>query len=72
MSALPVLSDEQEKELLRRCWYTHDARWFMSVAQEFSLEAANKLNRQVCRGLGRTEGRRLLEAFEVSQVDSLE
>ncbi len=72
MSVYPALTDEQEKEILRKCWYTHDARWFMSVAQEFGLEAANRLNRLTVRALGRTEGRRLLRAFGLSQVSSLE
>lgn len=60
-----VLSDQQEKELLRKCWYTHDARWFMSVAQEFGLEAANKLNKRTCRALGEAEMRRLVKALGI-------
>jgi len=35
VSSALVLSDEEEKELLRSCWYSHDARWYMAVAQEF-------------------------------------
>jgi hypothetical protein len=66
MRGEPALSDEQEKELLRKCWYTHDARWFMSVAQEFGLEAANKLNKRVCRALGEAEMRRLVKALGIA------
>ena len=63
----PALSDEQEKELLRKCWYTHDARWFTSVAQEFGLEAANKVNRRACRALGEAEMRRFVKALGIAQ-----
>lgn len=35
VSSALVLSDQKEKELLRSCWYSHDARWYMAVAQEF-------------------------------------
>jgi hypothetical protein len=66
MSAKPALPDEQEKELLRKCWYTHDARWFMSVAQEFGLEAANRLNKRTCRALGEAEMRRLVKALGIA------
>jgi len=62
----PALSDEQEKELLRKCWYTHDARWFMSVAQEFGLEAANRLNKRTCRALGVAEMRRFVNALGIA------
>jgi hypothetical protein len=66
MSVHPALTDEQEKALLRRCWYSHDARWFMAVAQEFGLQAANRLNRRVCRALGQTEMRRFVRALGIA------
>lgn len=66
MGGEPTLSDEQENELLRKCWYTHDARWFMSVAQEFGLEAANRLNKRTCRALGEAEMRRLIRALGIA------
>jgi hypothetical protein len=67
MSREPALSDEQEKELLRKCWYTHDARWFMSVAQEYGLDVANKLNKRTCRALGEAEMRRFVRALDIPQ-----
>jgi hypothetical protein len=66
MSDNRPLSDEAEKELLRKCWYTHDARWFMSVAQEFGLDAANKLNKRTCRALGEAEMRRFVKALGIA------
>ena len=71
MNEDPVLPAEATVELLRRCWYSHDAHWFMSVAGEFGLEAANRLNRQVCRRLGNTETLRLMKALGVSQVSTV-
>jgi hypothetical protein len=62
-----VLSDEKEKELLRSCWYSHDARWYMTVAQEFGVEAANRLNKRVCRALGKAEMRRLVRALGIAE-----
>jgi hypothetical protein len=57
-----VLSPDETAELLRSCWYSHDAQWFMAVAQEFGMEAANRVNRRAVRALGRTEVRRLARA----------
>jgi len=66
VSSALVLSDEKEKELLRNCWYSHDARWYMAVVQEFGVEAANRLNRRVCRALGKAEMRRLVMALGIA------
>lgn len=60
------LTEQEQLELLRRCWYSHDARWFMAVAQEFGLQAANTLNKRACRALGEVEMRRLVAALGIA------
>jgi hypothetical protein len=32
------LSEGTREDLLRGGWYSHDARWFAAVAQEFGIE----------------------------------
>ncbi len=66
-----TLDAETEKDLLRRCWMWHDARWFAAVAGEFGMEAANRINRKNVRALGQTEMRRLMKALAVDRVDDL-
>jgi hypothetical protein len=66
VSSALVLSDEKEKELLRSCWYSHDARWYRVVAREYGLEATNRLNKQVCRALGKAEMHRLVKALGIA------
>ncbi|MEW6374400.1 MAG: hypothetical protein AB1502_01235 [Thermodesulfobacteriota bacterium] len=39
---------------------SHDARWFMAVADHFGIDAANRLNQFVCRELGRVEMKRFM------------
>ncbi len=34
---LARLSPEEREALLIKCWMSHDARWFMAVAQAFAL-----------------------------------
>ena len=68
----PALSDQQEKELLRRCWYMHDARWFMFVAQEFGLEAANRVNKRACHALGEAEMRSFVKALGITAPTTMQ
>jgi hypothetical protein len=57
------LSFEMEKDLLVKGWMSHDARWFMAVAEHFGIESANRLNQIVARELGRVEMKRLMKAL---------
>ena len=61
------LSFESQKDLLIRGWMSHDARWFMAVAENFGIEAANRLNQSVCRDLGRVEMTRFIKSLALPQ-----
>jgi len=62
---LNLLSFETEKDLLIKGWMSHDARWFMAVAQHFGIEVANRLNQIVCRELGRVEMKRFMKTLDL-------
>jgi hypothetical protein len=66
-----TLSEEVQQDLLRRCWLWHDARWYASVAAEFGLDVADRLNRANVLALGATEMRRVMKALGVDRVDNL-
>lgn len=57
-----------EQDLLRRCWYWHDARWFAAVAAEFGIDAANRINRANVLALGQVEMRRLMKARGIERA----
>ncbi|MBK5093721.1 MAG: hypothetical protein JJE48_09430 [Actinobacteria bacterium] len=40
-----TLETDELKELLVKCWMTHDGSWFYSCMREFGVEAANRLNK---------------------------
>ena len=65
------LDHEAEQDLLRRCWYWHDARWFAAVAGEFGIDAANRINRANVLALGQVEMRRLMKARRIERVASI-
>jgi Family of unknown function (DUF6125) len=66
------LSSEIQKDLLIKGWMSHDARWFMAVAEQFGIEAANRLNQMVARELGRVEMKRFMKALDLSPSRNME
>src|SRR4030043_923008 len=69
---LSSLSFSEQKDLLIKGWMSHDARWFMAVAERFGIEEANRLNQKVCRELGKVEMKRFMKALTLSQPKDLE
>lgn len=67
-----VLSAEEREELLRDCWYYHDARWYTEVAHSIGHEVANRLNARAARSLGKTEMRRLVARLGGQRPSSIE
>ena len=62
---LATLSREEREALLIKCWMSHDARWFMAVAQDFGLEAANRLNQVASHEEGKVEAHRIMGALQI-------
>ncbi len=69
---LSSLSSDVQKDLLVKGWMSHDARWYMAVAEHFGIEAANRLNQMVTRELGRVEMKRLMKALNLSAPKNTE
>ncbi len=69
---LSSLSFDTQKDLLVKGWMSHDARWFMAVAEHFGIDAANRLNQFVCRGIGRVEMKRFMKSLSLSPPKDME
>jgi hypothetical protein len=69
---LSSLSFDAQKDLLIKDWMSHDARWYMAVAEHFGLEHANRLNQKVARDLGRVEMKRFMKALDLSPSRNME
>jgi hypothetical protein len=69
---LSNLSFDMQKDLLIKGWMSHDARWFMAVAERFGIDAANRLNQFVCRELGRVEMKRFMSTLNLSPPKNLD
>jgi hypothetical protein len=55
------------KELLIKCWMSHDAMWFYTCLQEFGIEKANELNLASIRSLSKIEVPRILRALGINK-----
>lgn len=62
------LSPPEREALLIKCWMSHDARWFMAVAREYGLEAANRLNQRAAHALGEVEAGRVARALDIARM----
>ncbi len=70
--ALRRLSPGEREALLIKCWMSHDARWFVAVAQSFGLEAANRLNQVAAHEEGKAEARRIVRALGLPPVTTVD
>ncbi len=58
------------KELLIKCWMTHDGSWFASVLEEYGIDAANRMNKAAISKLAPLELRRVIRAAGLGEVDA--
>ena len=74
MTLFEQLNKHQLKELLVKCWMTHDGSWFYNCVKEFGIEIANKLNKASIKTLSPFEVQRVQKALgmEKTKVKSFE
>ncbi|MFH1139465.1 MAG: DUF6125 family protein [Pseudomonadota bacterium] len=66
------LSDGAVRELIQKCWMTHDGTWFLHVLKEYGIEAANRLNKAANRSLAFIEVERIRKAHGLGEVKTFE
>ena len=64
------LSKDELKELLIKCWMTHDAMWLMHTVQHCGFEKANLINKAAVRSMAQVEIKRIKKAFGLDKVES--
>ncbi len=63
MTLFDQLDKKQLKELLVKCWMTHDGSWFYNCARELGIDAANKLNKAAIKTLSAIEMKSIQKAM---------
>lgn len=62
------LDAEKREKILKDMWLLHDSRWFIKVIGEFGFDAANKLNLEINKSIGRTEMKKLIKALNYDKI----
>ena len=63
MTLFDKLEKNELKELLVKCWMTHDGAWFYNAFKEGGITMANKLNKGAIKNLSILEMKRILKAL---------
>ncbi|MFX1296991.1 MAG: DUF6125 family protein [Promethearchaeota archaeon] len=68
------LDKNKLKELLIKCWMTHDGSWFYNCANKLGVDVANKLNKAAIKSLSVIEMQRIKKAMglEKKEIKTLE
>lgn len=69
---LDDLEKGELKELLIKCWMTHDGMWFLHCLKEFGIEKTNKINKAAGRSLAAVEIVRVRKAFGIAKIETFE
>ncbi len=57
------LEREELKQLLLKCWMTHDAMWFLHCVEVCGIEQTNRINKAAVRSMAAVEIRRRTKAL---------
>ena len=69
MPGTETSDNEAVRQLLIRCWMTHDAMWFANALQDQGIETANRLNLAAIRGMGPIEVARIRKALGTGEIN---
>ena len=57
------------KELLIKCWMTHDGMWFYHCLQECGIEKTNRINKAAVKSMAKIEIKRIQKIFEIEKIE---
>ncbi|MFX0137893.1 MAG: DUF6125 family protein, partial [Candidatus Hodarchaeota archaeon] len=61
------LNQKELKELLIKCWMTHDGMWFYHCLKECGIEKTNKINKSAVKSMAKIEIKRIIKAFNLGK-----
>ena len=65
-----MLEASVREKMLKDMWLLHDGRWFIKVIEEFGFDAANKLNLEINKSIGKAEMKRLIKELRLTAISS--
>ena len=65
---MKTLNHHEMKELINKCWMTHDGMWFYHCLRELGIEKTNRLNKAANRSLAHIEIKRIMKALDLGEI----
>lgn len=65
-----IMESQDLKELLIKCWMTHDGMWFYHCQKECGMAKTNKINKAAVKSLANIEIKRIQKAINIEKVNS--
>jgi len=69
MRLINRLEKHELKELLVKCWITHDGMWFYHAMSDLGMDKANRLNKSAIESMALIEIKRMKKAMNISEAD---
>lgn len=66
------LTADQQIDVLRRSWQSHDAGWQMAIFQRYGWDEGNRLNKEVARQIGKGAMHRLMKHLGITGVKDID
>ncbi len=66
------LDKKELKELLVKCWMTHDGLWFYHCLQECGIEKTSRINQAAARAIGGIEAKRITRTLDIDKIESFQ
>ena len=66
------LEAQELKDLLLKCWMTHDAMWFLHSVQAVGIEKTNEINKAAVRAMAMIEIQRIKKALGIEEVQTFD
>jgi Family of unknown function (DUF6125) len=69
---MTAIDKNELKDLLLKCWMTHDGMWFYHSMKEWGIEKTNQINKAAIRSLASIEIERVRNAFGLKKIETFE
>jgi hypothetical protein len=69
MTLFDKLNKKELKELILKCWMSHDGAWFYNAYKKYGIEAANKLNKGAIKNLSILEMQRIRKTLGMENIE---
>ena len=66
------LNKKELKEILIKCWMTHDGMWFYHCLNECGIEKTNKINKAAVKSMAKIEINRIKKAFNLEKINNFQ